>query len=193
MSERIETVVLDSEGLSAWITQDRKLLAMLQVFHDMGADLVIGANTIVEVTHSRTNMPRLNWTLSRIKVEPVTEQAAKTAAELLKAAGLHGHKYAIDATVAEVALRQPKPVALLTSDRDDMTKLCGNQVRVIPSDSPPARRTRLGSLCCSASRVPHPCPAERTTAVRCSFQRPGPSACDVRRSRSGPLWQPKHR
>lgn len=132
MSERIETVVLDSEGLSAWITQDRKFLALLQVFHDMGADLAIGANTIVEVSHSRTNIPRLNWALSRIKVEPVTEQAAKSAAELLKGAGLHGHKYAIDATVAEVALRQPKPVALLTSDSDDTTKLCGNQVRIIP-------------------------------------------------------------
>lgn len=57
MSERIETVVLDSEGLSAWIAQDRKLLAMLQVFHDMGADLVIGANTIVEVTHPVPTCP----------------------------------------------------------------------------------------------------------------------------------------
>ncbi|WP_327268882.1 DNA-binding protein [Streptomyces sp. NBC_01218] len=132
MSERIETVVLDSEGLSAWIAQDRQLIAMLQVFHDMGADLVIGANTIVEVTHSRTDVPRLNWALSRIKVEPVTGQAAKAAAELLKGAGLHGHEYSIDATVAEVALRQPKPVALLTSDRDDMIKLCGDQVRIIP-------------------------------------------------------------
>jgi len=62
-------------------------------------------------------------------VEPVTEQAAEAAAELLKDAGLHEHKYA---TVAEVALRQPKPVALLTSDSNDMTKLCGNQVRIIP-------------------------------------------------------------
>ncbi|MEU9200832.1 DNA-binding protein [Streptomyces sp. NPDC048332] len=132
MSERIEAVVLDSEGLSAWVAQDRKLLAMLQVFHDMGADLVIGANTIVEVSHSRTNIPHLNWALSRIKVEPVTEQAAKAAAELLKAAGLHGHQYAIDAAVAEVALRQPKPVALLASDSDDMTKLCSNQVRIVP-------------------------------------------------------------
>ncbi|MEV0263134.1 DNA-binding protein [Streptomyces sp. NPDC050617] len=138
MSERIETVVLDSEGLSAWITQDRKLLAMLKVFHDMGAELVVGANTIVEVSHTRTNMPRLNWALSRIKVEPVTEHAAKAAAQLLKDTGLHGHKYAIDATVAEAALRQPKPVAVLTSDSDDsddsddMAKLCGNQVRVIP-------------------------------------------------------------
>ncbi|MEU3833352.1 DNA-binding protein [Streptomyces microflavus] len=132
MSERIETVILDSEGLSAWIAQDRKLLAMLQVFHYMGADLAIGANTIVEVSHSCTNMSRLNWALSRIKVEPVTEQAAKAAAELLKGAGLHGPNYALDATVAEVALRQPKPVALLTSDSDDMAKLCGIQVRIIP-------------------------------------------------------------
>ncbi|WP_097866459.1 DNA-binding protein [Streptomyces sp. rh34] len=132
MSERIETVVLDSEGLSVWIAQDRKLLAMLQVFHDMGADLVIGANTTVEVSHSRTNMPRLNWALPRVKVEPITEQAAKAAAELLKGAGLHGHTYAIDATVTEVALRQPRPVALLTSDSADMTKLRGNQIRIIP-------------------------------------------------------------
>ncbi|GGR19387.1 DNA-binding protein [Streptomyces netropsis] len=131
MSERFETVVLDSEGLSAWLVQDRKLLAMLKVFHDTGADLVVGANTIVEVSHTRMNLSRLNWALSRVKVEPVTEQAAKAAAELLKEAGLHGHKYAIDATVAEVALRQPRPVALLTSDTDDMVKLCGDHVRVI--------------------------------------------------------------
>lgn len=126
----LETVVLDSQGLSAWVAQDRKILAMFQVFHEMGADLVVSANTIVEVSHSRVNLPRLNWALSRVKVEPVTEQAAKAAAELLKSAGLHGHKYAIDATVAEAALRQPHPVAVLTSDTDDMAKLCGDRVRL---------------------------------------------------------------
>ncbi|MFE2183011.1 PIN domain-containing protein [Streptomyces sp. NPDC059455] len=131
MSTRLETVVLDSQGLSAWVAQDRKVLAMFQVFHGMGADLVISANTIVEVSHSRVNLPRLNWALSRVKVEPVTEQAAKAAAELLKSAGLHGHKYALDATVAEAALRQPSPVAVLTSDTDDMAKLCNDRVRLI--------------------------------------------------------------
>jgi predicted nucleic acid-binding protein len=131
LNEHIETVVLDSQGLSAWISQDRKILAMLQVFHTMSADLVIGANTVVEVSHSRVNMPRLQWALSRVKVEPVTERAAKAAAELLKTAGLHGHKYAIDATVAEAALRQPGPVAMLTSDADDMARLCGDRVRLI--------------------------------------------------------------
>ncbi|MFD8094128.1 PIN domain-containing protein [Streptomyces malaysiensis] len=131
MSTHLETVVLDSQGLSAWVAQDRKVLAMFQVFHETGADLVVSANTIVEVSHSRVNLPRLHWALSRVKVEPVTEQAAEAAAELLKSAGLHGHKYAIDATVAEAALRQPPPVAVLTSDTDDMAKLCDDRVRLI--------------------------------------------------------------
>ncbi|MEU7021716.1 PIN domain-containing protein [Streptomyces sp. NPDC046203] len=131
MTPHFETVVLDSEGLSAWIDQDRKVLAMLHVFFQERADLVVSANTIVEVSHSRVNMARLQWALSRTKVEPVTEQTAKKAAQLLKAAGLHGHKYAIDATVAEVALRQPGPVAILTSDLDDMSRLCGDRIRLI--------------------------------------------------------------
>ncbi|MEU8273545.1 hypothetical protein ACFYOK_03175 [Microbispora bryophytorum] len=35
------------------------------------------------------------------------------------------------APVAEMALRQPGPVAMLTSDVDDMVRLCGNRVRLI--------------------------------------------------------------
>jgi hypothetical protein len=41
------------------------------------------------------------------------------------------HTYAIDATVAETALRQSGPAAVLTSDVDDMTRLCGQHVRLI--------------------------------------------------------------
>ncbi|GAA2249795.1 MULTISPECIES: DNA-binding protein [Kitasatospora] len=132
MTERFETVVLDSQGLSAWIAQDRRLLVRLQVFVAMGAEFAACANTIVEVAHARVNVARLNWALSRIRVEAVTESSAKAAAELLKHAGLHGHKCAIDATVAEMALRQPGPVAMLTSDVDDMARLCGTRVRLIP-------------------------------------------------------------
>ncbi|WP_282202046.1 DNA-binding protein [Kitasatospora fiedleri] len=131
MSVRIETVVLDSEGMSAWISQDRGVLAMIKAFHSMGAGLVIGANTIVEISHARTNTARLDWVLSQVRIEPVTERAARASAALLKQAGLHGHKYAIDATVAEMALRQPGPVAMVTSDVDDMAKLCGDRVRII--------------------------------------------------------------
>lgn len=131
MSERIETVVLDSQGVSAWISQDRSVIAMIRTFHSMAAELVVCANTIVEVMHARVNTPRLNWVLSQVKIEAVTEQAARASAELLRQAGLHGHKYAIDATIAEMALRQPGPVAMLTSDVDDMASLCGTRVRLI--------------------------------------------------------------
>ncbi|MGC5659627.1 hypothetical protein ACN261_04330 [Micromonospora sp. WMMD723] len=36
-----------------------------------------------------------------------------------------------DAMVAEVELRLPAPVAVLTSDVDGMVKLCGRRVRTI--------------------------------------------------------------
>lgn len=101
-------VVLDSEGLSAWVAQDRKTMAMFPVFHEMGADLAVGANTIVAVSHSRVNLPRLRWALSRVKVEPVAEGAAKATAQVCKAAGPRRHDYALDSTVAEAALRQPR-------------------------------------------------------------------------------------
>ncbi|MFI5899368.1 hypothetical protein [Streptomyces cyaneofuscatus] len=80
-----------------------------------------------------TEHPRsANHSVSSTTSTNAPRPGPSAAAELLQGAGLHGHKYAIDATVAEVALRQPKPLALLTSGSDDMTKLCGNQVNVIP-------------------------------------------------------------
>jgi predicted nucleic acid-binding protein len=127
----IETVVLDCAGLSAWVAHDRTVAALLQVFSELESDIVVSANTIIEVSHPGVDISRLNWVLSRVKVEPVTAQAAKAAAKLLKEAKLHGHEHAIDATVAEAALRQPRPVAMLTSDLDDMSRLCGNQVQMI--------------------------------------------------------------
>jgi predicted nucleic acid-binding protein len=131
MKQPIATAVLDSEGLSALIAGDPKEIPLFRRFQTMKTKLVVCANTIVEVSHARVNQAKLNRALSTLKIEPVTEASAKAAALLLKAAGLHGHKYAIDATVAEMALRQPGPVILLTSDVDDMTKLCGDRVRII--------------------------------------------------------------
>ena len=42
MNEQVETVVLDSQGLSVRLAQDRKILAMFQVFHAMGAEAYAG-------------------------------------------------------------------------------------------------------------------------------------------------------
>ncbi len=104
---------------------------MLEQAERDGADLAMSAATIIEVSHSGVDIARMSWLLSRIRVEPVTKESARRSAELLKAAGLHGHKYAIDAMVAEVALRLPAPVVVLTSDVDDMVKLCGQRVRAV--------------------------------------------------------------
>ncbi len=53
------------------------------------------------------------------------------AIDLLRAARLHGHRYAIEAIVAATARRAVKPVIVLTSDEDDMTKLCGKSVKIV--------------------------------------------------------------
>ncbi len=127
----LESLVLDSQGFSAWIDRDRKVMRLLEQAERDGADLAMSAATIIEVSHPGVDLARMSWLLSRIRVEPVTKESARRSAGLLKAAGLHGHKYAIDAMVAEVALRLPAPVVVLTSDVDDMVKLCGQRVRTI--------------------------------------------------------------
>ncbi|MFD5557946.1 DNA-binding protein [Streptomyces sp. NPDC127068] len=66
-----------------------------------------------------------------LRVIAVRDEEAKAASALLMGAGLHGHQYAIDAAVAEAALRQQRPVVMLTSDIDAMVKLCGDQVRLV--------------------------------------------------------------
>lgn len=127
----LESLVLDSQGFTMWIERDRKVMRLLEQAERDGVDLAMSAATIIEVSHSGVDVARLTWLLSRIRVEAVTKESARRSAGLLKAAGLHGHKYGIDAMVAEVALRLPAPVAVLTSDVDDIVKLCGQRVRAI--------------------------------------------------------------
>jgi predicted nucleic acid-binding protein len=127
----LESLVLDSQGFSGWIDRDRRVMRFLEQAERDGAEVAMSAATIIEVFHSGVDIARMTWLLSRLRVEPVTKESARRSAGLLKAAGLHGHRYAIDAMVAEVALRLPAPVAVLTSDVDDMVKLCGQRVRAI--------------------------------------------------------------
>lgn len=75
--------------------------------------------------------------LSRLNVEEVTQAESLKAVQLLHdAGGLPGHKYAIDALVAAMALRSPAAVLVLTPDRDDWSRLCGDQVKIKDADSP---------------------------------------------------------
>ena len=125
------TVVLDCEGLVKWCEADQRVTAIVRGAQDNDFRVVVSAMTPIEAQDVRMKSDRLNWYLSRLKVEPVTEEVSARAIELLRETRLHGHKYAIDAVVAATALRAVRPVIVLTSDEDDMHELCGKTIKVI--------------------------------------------------------------
>ena len=125
------TLVLDSERLSKWCAADRTVTAYVREAQDNDFRVVVSAITPIEAFDVRLKDDRLRWHMSRLKIEPVTDEISFQAIDLLREAGLHGHKYAIDAVVAATALRAVKPAIMLTSDLDDMRKLCGKQVRLV--------------------------------------------------------------
>ncbi|MEU1430216.1 DNA-binding protein [Nocardia sp. NPDC005746] len=125
------TVVVDCEGLSGLVSEEHAVVALVAEARSRGMDVVIGALTIIEATHRKIDRARLAWLLSNLRVEPVDDVPARAASHLLLETGLHGHKYAIDAAVAEMAMRQHPPVVLMTSDPQGSGALCGDTVRII--------------------------------------------------------------
>ncbi|MEV5047157.1 PIN domain-containing protein [Streptomyces griseoincarnatus] len=125
------TLVLDSEGLAKAVLRDRAVTAWLALARADDLRVITSAATLVEVVHPRINRPALEWTLSRLVVEPISETIARQAAVLLADAGLHGHRYAIDAMLCATALAAPGPVTILTSDPEDLTALEGGRITVI--------------------------------------------------------------
>jgi predicted nucleic acid-binding protein len=126
------TLLLDCEGLVKWCRADQRVTALVREAQDNDFRVAVSALTSIEAQDVRAKTDRLRWYLSRLRVEPVSEEISMAAIELLRAQGLHGHKYAINAVVAATALNAIKPVIILTSDEDDMTRLCGKAVRVVP-------------------------------------------------------------
>ncbi|MFG2877425.1 type II toxin-antitoxin system VapC family toxin [Streptomyces sp. NPDC048337] len=125
------SIVLDAQALSLLLRDDRRMIARVEAARREHVLFKVSALTIVEAVYGKTNTARLKWVLSRLHVEEVTEDDSLKAVQLLEeAGGLHGHKYAIDALVAAMALRSPAPTLVLTSDRDDWSKLCGDRVKI---------------------------------------------------------------
>ncbi|MEV0962569.1 DNA-binding protein [Streptomyces sp. NPDC049910] len=125
------TLVLDSGGLAKAVLRDRTVTGWLALARVHDLRVVASAAVLVEVIHPRINRPALEWTLSRLVLEPITEPIARHAATLLADAGLHGHEYAIDAMLAATALAAPGPATILTSDPEDLMTLCGTRATVI--------------------------------------------------------------
>lgn len=125
------TLVLDSEGLSKTVLKDRMVMARLAQARIDGLRVVTSAATLVEARNPRMNQARFDWAVSRLVIEPVTENTARAASRLLAEHGLHGHQHAIDAMVAATALAAPAPRILLTSDPEHLAMLCGEGVRIV--------------------------------------------------------------
>jgi predicted nucleic acid-binding protein len=125
------TLVLDCEGLAGAVRRDREVTTWLALARADDLRVVTSAATLVEVIHPKINRPALEWTLSRIVVEPVTEAIARRAAAILSDAGMHGHRHALDALLSATALAARGPVTILTSAPDDLAALCAGRATVI--------------------------------------------------------------
>lgn len=123
--------LLDSEGLSRWVSGERVMGQRLKDAQRAGIQVMTTSMTLIEAYDPKRHRSAWQWAMSRVRIEPVTQDVAESAVELLRRAGLHGHKYAIDGALAAVALRHPGPVTVLTSDEDGMRKLCGDRVLVV--------------------------------------------------------------
>jgi predicted nucleic acid-binding protein len=84
--------------------------------------VVTVASVLAEVLRGGQRDAAVHRVLSRVAVLPVDRDCGRIAGELLGATGLPGRR-AMDALVAAVALSQPRPVVLLTSDPGNLGKL----------------------------------------------------------------------
>ena len=125
-------VILDAEGLSRAITRDPYMRFIFSDAHNNGVPIIISAVTLVEVIHPKINHAALSWTLSLIRVEPVTKQLSLAATNLLQIAGKHGHTHALDAIVCATALASEGHATIFTSDPTDIEALVARRATVVP-------------------------------------------------------------
>lgn len=125
------TLVLDSEGLAQAVLRGPEVQEWLEAAREADIPVITSAVVLVEVIHPRINRAALDRTLSRLRVEPLSQSIAHSAAALLLNAGLHGHTYAIDAMLCATALARPGRVTILTSDVEGIGLLTAGHHRVV--------------------------------------------------------------
>jgi hypothetical protein len=126
----LRVFVLDCEALSLAVRGDRTMIAWLDLAARGEAEVVTSPMTLVEAYDGRTTEQRWDWVVSRVNVADLGKEEARRARRLLADTNLHGHKYAIDAMLAVVALSQKGQVTVFTSDVDDLEKLLPNRIVV---------------------------------------------------------------
>jgi hypothetical protein len=124
------TLVLDSEALSKLSRRHRAMTVWLDVARTLDLLVVTSAATLVEARDPKVPQGAFDHAVSLTKVRAVTDDIARAASKLLMTEGLHGHKYAIDAMLAATAHLEHGDVTVVTSDLDDLRRLCHARVAV---------------------------------------------------------------
>ena len=117
------TLVLDAQGLAKLAAGDPAVRALVQTAHQRYDNVVTAASTLAEVLRGGAADARMHRVLQRVTVASIDKAVGRKAGELLGVTGLSGHRCAVDAMLAAVALAQRRPALLLTSDPDDMARL----------------------------------------------------------------------
>ena len=115
-----QTLLLDSHGVTTAATYDRTFLAVLEQARNDEVAVLVPWTTLAE-TLQGSRKRAVQHALSRLALVPILEQDYRDAAELMEATGIGGHT--IDALVAAVARRHPRPVLIATSDPGDLRRL----------------------------------------------------------------------
>jgi predicted nucleic acid-binding protein len=116
-------LVLDAQGLVKLAAGDPAVRALVQTAHRRYNNVVTAASTLVEVLRGGGADARIHRILQHVAVVSINKEAGRKAGELLGSTGLSGHRCTVDAMLAVVALAQPRPALLLTSDPDDLARL----------------------------------------------------------------------
>jgi predicted nucleic acid-binding protein len=117
------TLVLDAEGLVKLAANHPAAFAQVKAARRRRSNVVTAASTLTEVLRGGPGDAGVHRVLRRLTVIPIDREEGRAAGELLGRTGLSGHRCALDALLATVALAQPRPVILLTSDTEDMRRL----------------------------------------------------------------------
>jgi predicted nucleic acid-binding protein len=115
--------VLDAEGLVKLSEGNPRAASFARDAHLANAIVITAASTLAEVLRGGPRDAPVHRVLNEISVVPIGPEEGRAAGELLGRTGLSGHRCALDALLAVVALAQPRPVVVLTSDTGDMRRL----------------------------------------------------------------------
>lgn len=123
-------LALDSEALSKLVRRHRDMAVWLDVARTLDLLVITSAATLVEARDPKLRQAAFDHALSLVKVRPVTEGIARAASALLAKHEIHGHRHAMDAILAATAHQEPHTVTVLTSDPNDLRRLCAERVAV---------------------------------------------------------------